>query len=186
MVRGRADKAHAGCGVADLGDPGVDLGPGQLAALTGLGALGHLDLYLTGADQILAGDSESTGSHLLDRALEGVAVGERLEASRVLAAFARVRLAAETVHGDGERLMGLLRDGAVAHRSGLEAPDDRLDRLDLVERERVPVVRLEVHKAAQGAQAFGLVVDEFRVVLERGVVAGPGGVLELGDGERVE
>src|SRR5450759_4445650 len=104
-MRGRADKTHARCRMADLGDPGVDLGPGQLAAFTGLGALGHLDLDLTGADQILAGDPEPAGSDLLDRALEGVAVGQRLEASRVLAAFAGVRLAAETVHGDGERLL---------------------------------------------------------------------------------
>jgi hypothetical protein len=34
--------------MADLGDPRIDLGSGQLAALTGLGALGHLDLDLAG------------------------------------------------------------------------------------------------------------------------------------------
>ena len=48
------------------------------------------------------------------------------------------------------------------------------------------MVRLEVHQAAQGAQSLRLVVDELRVVLECGVVAGSGGVLELGDGQRVE
>jgi hypothetical protein len=47
MGRGR-DQAHAGCRKAHHGDALVHLGPGQLAALAGLGALGHLDLDLPG------------------------------------------------------------------------------------------------------------------------------------------
>jgi hypothetical protein len=66
--------------------------------------------------------------------LSGVAVGQRLEAGRILAAFAGVRLGAEPVHGDGQRSWASLRDRAVAHRAGLEALDDRFDRLDLVEK----------------------------------------------------
>ncbi len=48
------------------------------------------------------------------------------------------------------------------------------------------VVRLELHQAAQRAQAFGLVVDELGVLLERRVAAAASRVLELGDRERVE
>ena len=107
VVRRRADQAHARRRVADLGDPGVDLVAGQLAALAGLGALGHLDLDLAGADQVLAGDAEAARGDLLDGALQRVAVGQRLEAGRVLAALAGVRLAAEAVHRDGQRLVGL-------------------------------------------------------------------------------
>jgi len=48
------------------------------------------------------------------------------------------------------------------------------------------MVGLEVHQAAQGAQALGLVVDELGVLLERGVAAAASGELELGDRERLK
>ena len=79
VVRGRADQAHARSRVADLGDPGVDLVPGQLAALAGLGALGHLDLDLAGAHEVLAGHAEAARGDLLDGAL---AASRRWAASR--------------------------------------------------------------------------------------------------------
>ncbi len=63
--RGR-DEADAGGAVAGLGDPRVHLGTGQVAALAGLCTLCQLDLDLIGGDQILAGDAETGGSHLLD------------------------------------------------------------------------------------------------------------------------
>jgi hypothetical protein len=58
-----------------LGDPRVDLVPGQLAALPRLGALRHLDLQVIGVDQELAGDAEPAAGHLLDRRAPQVAVG---------------------------------------------------------------------------------------------------------------
>ena len=63
-----------------------------------------------------------------------VAVGQRLVARRILAALARVALAADAVHGDGQGLVRLLADRAVGHGAGLEALHDRLDRLHLVQR----------------------------------------------------
>jgi hypothetical protein len=54
VMRRRRDQAHAGSGVAHLGDPRVHLVPRQLAAFAGLGALGHLDLYVVSVDEILA------------------------------------------------------------------------------------------------------------------------------------
>ena len=68
VVRRRRDQADAGRGVPGLGDPRVDLVAGQLAALAGLGALGHLDLEVVGVDEVLAGDAEPAGGDLLDRA----------------------------------------------------------------------------------------------------------------------
>ena len=114
VVRGRADEPDAGRGVAGLRDPRVDLGAGELAALAGLGALGHLDLDLAGVDQVLAGDAEAARRHLLDGAAPRVAVGQRLVARRVLAALAGVGLAADPVHRDRQRLVGLAGDRAVA------------------------------------------------------------------------
>ena len=55
-------------------DVGVDLVPGQLAALAGLGALGHLDLQLIGVDEVVDRHAEAPGGDLLDRRAPAVAV----------------------------------------------------------------------------------------------------------------
>ena len=68
---GGRDQPDAGRGVPGLGDPRVDLVPGQLAALARLGALRHLDLQVVGVDQVLAGDAEPAAGHLLDRGPRG-------------------------------------------------------------------------------------------------------------------
>ena len=113
----------------------VDLVAGQLAALAGLGALRHLDLHHVGVDEILRGHAEAARGHLLDGRAHRIAVGQRLEAIDFLAAFAGVRLAADAVHGDGERGVRLAADRAVAHRAGREALDDLGRRLDFLERD---------------------------------------------------
>jgi hypothetical protein len=59
VVRRRRDQADAGRRIADLGDLGVDLVAGQLAALAGLGALSDLDLHHVGIDEIFRRDAES-------------------------------------------------------------------------------------------------------------------------------
>ena len=74
VVRRRRDQAHARRGVADLADVLVHLVAGQLAALAGLRALGHLDLELVGVDEVVRGDAEAAGGHLLDRRAARVAV----------------------------------------------------------------------------------------------------------------
>ena len=158
VVRRRRNQADARRGVAHLGDPGIDLCAGQLAAFAGLGALGHLDLQFLGVDQILAGDAEAAGGDLLDGAVLGIAVGLGHVAGRVFAAFAGVALAADAVHGDGQGFVRFLADGAVGHGAGLEALEDRLDRLDFLERDRLGS-RLQFQQAAQGAGLLGLVVD---------------------------
>ena len=183
VVRRRRDQADARRGVPGLGDPRVHLAAGQLAALAGLGALGHLDLQVVGVGEVLRGDAEATRRHLLD----GAAPLRVVEALGVLAALAGVRLAAEAVHGDGERLVRLHRDRAVAHRAGGEALDDLAHRLDLVDRHRrraSPV--LEPEQAAERGELAGLVVDAGRVLLEDVVALRARGVLELEHRLRVE
>ena len=56
------------------------------------------------------------------------------ETRRILAALAAVRAPAEAVEGDRDRLVRLRRERAVRHATAREAPQDRLDRLDLVDR----------------------------------------------------
>ncbi len=156
VVRRRADQPDTRRGVPGLGDPRVHLVAGELAALAGLGALGHLDLQVVGVGEVLRRDAEAARRHLLD----GRAAARVVQAVGVLAALAGVRLGAEAVHRDGQRLVGLGRDRAVAHRPGREAPDDRGHRLDLVDRHRLALAELELEQAAQRGQARRLVVDE--------------------------
>ena len=101
---------------------------GQLPAFAGLGTLGHLDLDLVGVGQVFGGDPEAAGGHLLDGGAQAVACLERdiardaapaddisqgciglqgRESLAILATFARIRLAADAVHGHGKRAVRL-------------------------------------------------------------------------------
>ena len=85
--------------------------------------------------------------------------------------------------------MGLAADGAVGHRAGGEAPDDLRDRLDLLDRDRLPaggVGALEPEQAAQRHQPRGLLVDAGGVLLEDVVALAARGVLEPEDRLGVE
>ena len=163
VMRRRRDQADAGRRVPHLGDGLVDLVAGQLTAFAGLGALRDLDLHHVGIDEIFGGDAKASRGHLLDRRAHGIAVRQRLEAVGFLAAFAGIRLAADAVHGDGERGVRLARDRAIRHGAGREAFDDVLGRFDLVERHRFAAVfrrRLDAEQAADGQEPRRLVVDD--------------------------
>ena len=69
------DEADTGGRTAHLGDPGIYLLAGQVAALAGLGALCHLDLDFRGACKVAAGDAKASVRHLLDGGVLGIAVG---------------------------------------------------------------------------------------------------------------
>src|SRR5207302_4298902 len=92
--------AHA-CDVA------VDLVARQLAAFAGLRALRHLDLQLVCIREVVRVHAEATRGDLLDRGAAIVAV-----ADGSLAAFARVRAAADAVHRLGKRLVRFAGDRA--------------------------------------------------------------------------
>ena len=146
--------------VAHPADVLVDLVAGQLAALAGLRALGHLDLQLVGVDEVVDRHAEAPRGDLLDRRAAQVAVGVAAEAARVLAALARVRAPAEAVHRDRQRLVGLGGDRAERHRAGGEALDDLRRRLDLVEGDRLEVGSRKPQQAAQRRAAGGVLVDQ--------------------------
>ena len=64
MMRWRRDERDARNGITRLGDNLVDLETRQLAALTRLGALRHLDLYLFGIHQVFCRHAKTTGCNL--------------------------------------------------------------------------------------------------------------------------
>ena len=180
MVRRRRDQADAGRGLTDLGDPGVDLLAGQVAALAGLGALGHLYLNLEGTAKVAARHAKARTCHLLDRGVLGVAVGQRGLATRVLAALARVGTAVQAVHGDGHALVRLFADGTVRHGAGVKAADDVERGLHLVERNRRVAAGIKVQQVAQAHGTAGAM--QAGAVLLKGVVT----VLAAGDLQQVD
>src|SRR5262249_169984 len=101
-----------------------------------------------------------------DRRAHGIAVGQWLEAVGLLAAFTGIGLAADAVHGDGERGMRLARDRAERHGAGGEAAHDALRRLDLFDRYALPSVlfrRVEPEWAADREQPLRLLVAHLGV-----------------------
>ena len=169
VMRRRRDQADTGRGLTDLGDPGVDLLAGQVTALAGLGALGHLDLNLEGAAQVAARHAKARARYLLDGRVLGVAVGQRGLATRVLAALARVGTAMQAIHGDGHALVRLFADGAVRHGAGVKAADDVERGLHLVERNRRATASIKVEQVAQAHGTAGAM--QAGAVLLKGVVA---------------
>mmetsp|Transcript_15725 Transcript_15725/g.37201 ORF Transcript_15725/g.37201 Transcript_15725/m.37201 type:complete len:830 (-) Transcript_15725:1712-4201(-) len=173
VVGRRRDERHAWLGQAEGSNVLVDLLAGELASLSGLRALSKLDLDLLGGHEILRGHAETARGNLLDLGGGDVAVlevaevwkgrghalavdvGDGYEALLVLAALARVRLAAEAVHGDGERLVRLARQRAERHAARAELAHHLLHRLDLVEGDGL-AVRLDVDEVTEDGEGSSL------------------------------
>ena len=111
---------------------------GELAALAGLGALGHLDLQLVGVGQVLGRDAEAARGDLLD--LRVLVVAALAPGAVAVRGPRRPRRSwtwpPSRFIACGQRLVGLLRQGAVRHGPGREPPGDVGRRLDLVDRRR--------------------------------------------------
>src|SRR5687768_3290318 len=132
-----------------FGNPWVDLAAGQFAAFARLGALSHLDLDLTRLSEIITRYSKPPRSHLLDRAIARVAVAVESVPGRIFSPLAGVAFAAQTVHGNGKRLMRFLADRSVRHRAGFETLDNFVDRFDFFDWNRLGCI-LYLHETAQG------------------------------------
>src|SRR5437868_3943139 len=104
----------------------------------------------------------------------------------MFAALTGIGAGAQTVHRDGESLVSLGGDGAVAHRTRRETLDDLAGRLDLVNGDRRPLADVELEESTQCCKALRLVVDQGRVFLEHLVLPCASGMLELEYRVRVE
>ncbi len=90
VVGRRRDQPYPRRGVPCLGDPRVHLPRRQMAALTGLCPLGHLDLNLLGTDKIPGGHPETPRGHLLDGGAPVQPVLSRRQPLQALATLAAV------------------------------------------------------------------------------------------------
>ena len=149
MVRRRAYERDARRGVPQLGDQAGDLEAGQLPALPGLGALGHLDLDLLAGVQVFRRYAEPAGADLLDGGTRVVPVGARLRTLRVLAALAAVAAGADAVHGDAQRLMRLGAERAQRDARRHQALADFGDALDLIDLDGLDAIHAEIQQVAQ-------------------------------------
>src|SRR6267378_3873345 len=127
----RRNQRGARRGVPDARDVFADFLGGQLAALTGLRALRHLDFKFFGVDEIIRGDSETPRGDLLDLVgrgwLEAIGIG-------IFAALAGIAPATKLIHGQCQSAVRLRAERAERHRLCAETLDDGLQRLDLLER----------------------------------------------------
>src|ERR1039458_1790935 len=143
----RRDQSNARDGVPQASDHVVDLVAGELSAFAGFRALRHFDLQLVSVHQIVCSHTETRRGYLLHRAASQVAARVRRKARFVLPAFAGVGLAADAVHGDGQRLVRLLANRTERHGARGKALHNLFGGLDFVKRQRrVPLPQL--HYAA--------------------------------------
>src|SRR6266446_4876025 len=130
MRRGRNQRSPGG-GMPDARNVLADLPRRQLAALTRLRALRHLDFELFGVYEVIGSDSKPSGGDLFD-----FVRGSRLEAKLVgiFTAFARITPATELIHRQRQRAMCLRAERAKGHRLRAKALNDGLQRLDFIQR----------------------------------------------------
>jgi hypothetical protein len=156
----------------------------KLTSLAGLRALSHLNLELVRVREVVGRHTEATRRDLFDGGAHRIAVREHMGAFGVLTTLTGVRLAAEPVHGDSERRVRLHRNGPVRHRTGDEAANNFVPRLDLVDRYGRRALVSELEHAAK-VDALSLTVGVIRVRLERFAVFLLNGVLKVCDSRRV-
>jgi len=153
--------------------------PRQLATLTRLGALGHLDLKFISIDKVFVGNAKPAGRHLLDGAAAQVPVHVGFKAMGILTALARVTAPADAVHGNGQRFVSLAADAAEGHGAGAEALHDFRCRFHFIEAHRRPLLKFQ--QAAQGRESAVAIIDRLGELFVRFGTVLPGGMLQRGD-----
>ena len=159
VMRRRRDETDTRCGMADFRNPVVHLVTGQLAAFAGLGALRHLDLDVVRVHQVFGGHAEAARGYLFDSRAHGVTVVHGLEARAFFATLTGIGLAAQAVHGDGQRGVCFPGNRSEGHGSGGKALDNIRGGFDLVEWYRI-LAEFQFEQAAQGAQVFILFIHQ--------------------------
>ena len=164
--------------------PGIYFSARKLSALTRLCALGHLNLDLLGTYQVAGSNAKSSGCHLLDGRTAVVVLRSRNQAFQALTALTGVGLAAQTVHGNGQSLVGLLGNRAVRHGTGLKTLHDGIHALDLINRDAAVFIEVKVNEASQVDGLFFL-VQHMAVLFENLIISGPCRLLKQMDGTRI-
>src|SRR4051794_4088284 len=102
MVGRRRDERNPWNGMAQAGNERADLGGRYLSTFAGFTALRHLDFKFDGARKIFRRYPEPRRGNLLGGRVGAIAMLIELPPVGIFATFARVRLATDSVHGDGD------------------------------------------------------------------------------------
>src|SRR6056297_1502 len=178
VVRRRRNQRHTRYRITQAGDQIIDLATRQLTTLTGLGALGDLDLHDISAPQVFGSDPETTGSHLLDLGTLFSAI-----AGRIFTALTGVRATTQGIHGNSQGLVSLWRQGTQGHGRRIKAREDVLGRLNLGKFDGLEVFP-ETEKIPKGC--YRTFVDQTGVLLVMPIVATGHRFLQLTDHIRIE
>mmetsp|Transcript_19838 Transcript_19838/g.56997 ORF Transcript_19838/g.56997 Transcript_19838/m.56997 type:complete len:273 (-) Transcript_19838:1597-2415(-) len=160
VMRRRRDQTDTGCGVTVVGNILGNLEARKLAALAGLGTLGHLDLDLVTVGKVVGSDSETSRGNLLDT---GSAVIK--ETFRILSSLSGVGSTSQTIHRNGQRFVGLSANGTKRHGTGRKALDNISHRFNLIKRDRAARVELELELTAEGYLLVLLVDDSSKFLV---------------------
>ena len=170
--------------MAGLSDFREHLGAGQMTALAGLGTLGAFDLQFPAVYQIVAGNAEPGGGNLLHPVAGVVPVLQFHKPGRVFAPFAAVAHGTDTVHGNGDALVGFLAQGPVAHGAGTEVEQNLLHRLHLFNRNAASRRAVEIQQVAQPVHRA--LVNDLRILFIGLVIFFFAGLLQQADGFRIQ
>ena len=157
VVGRRGDKLNARRGTPYPSDVFVNLVAGKLAALTGFGALGHLDLQISGVDQVVRRDTEPSRRHLFDCAATKVSVLVGCIPVVVFSTLSSIAARSDAVHGNGHGLVGFSANGTQGRRAGGEPFHNFRSRLYFLDGDGRPVL-LEIQQAAQSGDFPALVI----------------------------
>ena len=175
MVGRRRNQAHAGGGMPCLRNPGIHLFGRKMSALPRLCPLCHLNLNLTGTDQIAACNTETSRCHLFDCRAAILRTSGGVQTLVALSALPGIGFSVKMVHSDSQRLMGFLRNGSIGHGTRLKSLYNLFYRLHLFQWNGIFRIA-EVHHASQVAAL--LPIHLAGVLLEQFIVSRPCGLLQ--------
>ena len=184
MMRRRRNQAYTGCRMTGLRYPRIHLSARKLTSLTWLCTLCHLDLDFLRADQIAGSHAKTSGCHLLNSRTAIIIPRSRNKTIQTLTALTRIGFAAQSVHGDCQRLMCFLRNGTIRHRTGLKPFHNRIHTLNLFDRNAAVLVKFEIDQAAQ-VDGLAFFIECMTVFFKQIIIAGSGGFLKQMDCARI-
>ena len=147
MMRRRRNQANACRCTTAFGNPGINLAARKLSAFTRLSTLCNFNLNFVRIDKVIAGYAKTAAGNLLNCTALAVTIRQRYKTVGILAAFAGIALAADTVHGNRQTFMCLLAQRAVAHSTGLKTMTNAFYRFYLVNIHRQTLRRKGQHTA---------------------------------------
>ena len=185
MMRRRRNQANACRCTAAFGNPWINLATGKLSSFTRLSTLSNFNLDFVGIDKIIAGYAKTAAGNLLNCTALAVTIRQRCKTVGILAAFAGIALATDTVHGNRQTFMRLLAQRAVAHSTGLKTMTNAFYRFYLVNIYR-QTLRCKCQHTAQILVGKGTAAQLLAKLLKELIITCLAGLLQLDNRFRIK